>query len=148
MAVVTEVIKRLGVCGITLRLEGTDGLRVIGISKLTDQEKEVLKAHKAALLEAICQATEAINDRQSETMSRTLLLNEHPGTMETGVKYGLYAPNCNRCRRYRWRSATCQRQGRVEFANTPPCGGNDYQPFALTLAEREVGAGATGENVS
>ena len=47
-----------------------------------------------------------------------------------------------------WRSETCQRQRRVEFANTLPGGGNDYQPFAPTLAEREAMAGAIREDVS
>lgn len=96
MAVVTEVIKRLGARGIILRLEGTDGLRVIGISKLTDQEREVLKAHKVALLQALRQSAEPVNDRQSETLSRAPRFNEHPGAVATRVKYGLYTPNCNR----------------------------------------------------
>ena len=81
-------------------------------------------------------------------MLRAPRVKADPGAMATGVKYGLYAPNCNRCRRYHWRSATCQRQGPVAFANAPPCGGNEYQPFAPTLAEREAMADATGENVS
>ena len=68
--------------------------------------------------------------------------------MATGVKNGWSAPNCNRCRWYRWRSEICQRQGRVEFANTPPCGGNDYQPFAPTLAEREAVADIAREEAS
>lgn len=147
MAVVTEVIKRLGARGIILRLEGTDGLRVIGISKLTDQEREVLKAHKVALLQSLRQSAEPVNDRQSETLSRAPRFNDHPGAVATGVKYGLYAPNCNRCRRYRWRSETCQQQGPVEFANTPPCQRRYYQAFAPTLAEREAMAGVTGEDV-
>jgi hypothetical protein len=129
MTAAREIINRLSARGITLQPEGADGLLVIGISKLTDQEKAILKAHKPTLLEALRQSAEAVN-------------------RDTAVKHGRYAPNCNRCRRYRWRSATCQRQGRVEFANTPPCQGRYYQPFALTLAEREAMAGTTGEDMS
>ena len=70
------------------------------------------------------------------------------GAMATGVKYGWYASNCNCCRRYHWRSVTCQRQGRVKFANTPPCGGQDYQSFAPALAEHEAGADAIREGAS
>ena len=143
-----DVIAALRHHGVIL-LATVDGkLRVEGVELLTETEKATLKAHKPALLQALRQPAEPVNDRQSETVSRAPPLNEYTGTMATGVKYGLYAPNYNRYRRYRWRSASCQRQGRVEFANTPPCGGNDYQPFALTLAEREAMAGTTGEDVS
>ncbi|HYQ90984.1 MAG TPA: hypothetical protein VES89_02605 [Candidatus Competibacteraceae bacterium] len=143
-----DVIATLRRRGITLLATADGKLRVEGVELLTETEKVTLKAHKPAILQALRQSTEPVNARQSETASRAPLLNEHPGAMATGVKYGLYTPNCNRCRRYRWRSASCQRQGPVEFANTPPCGGNDYQPFAPTLAERESLASATGENVS
>ena len=68
MAAAYKVINRLSERGVTLRLEGTDGLRVIGISKLTDREREVLKVHKAALLQALRQSAEPVNDRQSETI--------------------------------------------------------------------------------
>ena len=67
------------------------------------------------------------------------------GTMVTEVKDGWYAPNCNRCENYRWRTETCWHQGRVLVVNNPPCNGQDYQPFAPTLAEREAVAGATRE---
>ena len=147
MATAREIISRLPDRGVTLQLKGLDGFRVVGISKLTDQERTILKAHKPAILQALRQPVETVND-QGETVSRVPPLSEYTGTMATGVKYGFYAPNCNRRRRYRWRSATCHRQEQVAFASTPPCGGNDYQPFALTLAEREAMAGATGEGAS
>ena len=143
-----DVITTLGRRGVTLFATADGKLRVEGVELLTETEKATLKAYKLAILQTLRQSAEVANDRQSETMSRAPLLNEHPGAMATEVKYGLYAPNCNRCRRYRWRSASCQRQGRVEFANTPPCGGSDYQPFAPTLAEREAMTGAAGEDVS
>jgi hypothetical protein len=148
MAAVTEVIKRLGARGVTLRLEGTDGFRVIGVSKLTDQERAILKAYKPAILQALRQPAKAVNDCQGETVARAPRVKADPGAMTTRVKNGWYAPNCNRCRQYHWRSATCQRQGRVEFANAPLCGGQDYQPFAPTLAEREALTGVTGESAS
>jgi hypothetical protein len=97
-----------------LRLEGTDGLRVIGISKLTDQEREVLKAHKAVLLEALHKPAEAIDDCQGETVSRVPLVKEDPWAVETRRKYRLYAPNCNCCRQYRWRSKTCSPLGHAQ----------------------------------
>ena len=143
-----DVIATLRRRGVTL-LVTTDGkLRVEGVELLTETEKVTLRANKLAILQALRQPAEPINDHQGETVSRAPRIKADPGAMATRVKYGGYAPNCNRCRRYRWRSASCQRQGRLEFANTPPCGGNDYQPLAPTLAEREAMAGATGENVS
>ena len=148
MAAAHEIIDRLSERGVTLRLEGTNGLQVIGISKLTDQEKAMLKAHKPALLQALRQPVEPVKDRQGETVLRVPRVKADPWAMAADVRYGLYAPNCNRCRQYRWRSETCQRQGQVAFAIIPPCGGNDYQLFAPTLAEREAMAGTTGEDVS
>jgi hypothetical protein len=143
-----DVIATLRRRGVTL-LAITDGkLRVEGVELLTETEKVTLKAHKPAILQDLRQPAEAVDDRQSETVSRVPRVKEDPWAMATGVKYGLYAPNCNRCRQYRWRSETCQRQGRVEFANTPPCGGQDYQPFAPTLAECEAVAGAIKEGPS
>ena len=148
MATAREVISWLALRGVTLQLVGTDGLKVIGLSNLTEREKTTLKAHKPALLQALRQPAEAANDRQSETVSRAPRVKEDPLAMATGVKNGWSAPNCNRCRWYRWRSEICQRQGRVEFANTPACGGNDYQPFAPMLAEREAVADIAREEAS
>jgi len=113
---------------------------VEGVELLTETEKVTLRANKLAILQALRQPVEPINDHQGETVSRAPRIKADPGVMATGVKYGGYAPNCNRCRRYNWRSEICQRQGRLEFANTPPCQGRYYQPFALTLAEREAPA--------
>ena len=143
-----DVIATLRRRGVTLLATADGKLRMEGVELLTETEKATLKAYKLAILQALRQSAEQVNERQSKTVSRAPLLNEHPGAMATGVKYGGYAPNCNRCRRYRWRSETCQQQGRVAFANTPPCGGNDYQPFAPTLAEREAMTGAIGEDGS
>ena len=129
-----DVITTLRHRGVTL-LATVDGkLRVEGVELLTETEKATLKVHKPALLQALRQSAETFDDRQNEIMSRP--------------PWRMYAPNCNRCRRYRWRSETCRRQGRVAFTNTPPCGGNDYEPFAPTLAEREAMAGAAGEDMS
>ena len=143
-----DVIATLRQRGVTLLATAGGKLRVKGVELLTETEKITLKAHKPALLQALCQPAEAVNDRQGETVSRVPLVKEDPWAMAIGVKNGWYAPNCNRCRRYRWRSETCQWQGRVEFVNTPPCGGNDYQPFAPMLAEREALAGITREEAS
>jgi hypothetical protein len=140
-----DVITTLRYRGVTLLAMADGKLRVEGVELLTETEKATLKSQKPAILQALRQPAELVNDRQGETVSRVPLVKEDPWAMETGGKYGWYIPNCNRCRRYHWRSATCQRQGRVEFANTPLCGGNDYQSFAPTLAEREAVAGTTKE---
>ena len=129
-----DIIATLRRRGVTLLATAGEKLRVEGVELLTETEKATLKAHKVALLEALRQPAETINNRQNETLSR--------------APWGLYAPNCNRCWRYNWRSEICQRQGRLEFANTPPCQGRHYQPFALTLAEREAVAGAIGEGAT
>ena len=143
-----DVITALRRRGVTLLATADGKLRVEGVELLTETEKATLKAHKPVILQALRKPAEPVaNDHQGEAASRAPRVKANPGTMATKVKYGLYAPNCNRCRRYRWRLATCQRQGWVEFANTPPCGGNDYQPLALTLAEREAMAGATQEGL-
>ena len=143
-----DVIAILRRRGVTL-LVTTDGkLRVEGVELLTETEKVTLRANKLAILQALRQPVEPINDHQGETVSRAPRIKADPGVMATGVKYGGYAPNCNRCRRYNWRSEICQRQGRLEFANTPPCQGRHYQSFALTLAEREAVAGAIGEGAT
>lgn len=143
-----DVITTLRCRGITLLAMADGKLRVEGVELLTATEKATLKAHKLAILQALRQSAKTVNERQSETVSRASRVKADPGAMTAGVRHGLCAPNCNRCRRYHWRSASCQRQGPVEFANTPPCGGNDYLPFAPTLAEREAMAGAIGEDVS
>ena len=140
-----DVITTLRQRGVTLLATAGGKLRVEGVELLSETEKVTLKAHKPALLQALRQPAEAVDDRQGGIVSRTPRVKEDLWAMATEVKNGWSAPNCNRCRRYRWRSETCQWQGRVEFVNTPPCGGNDYQPFALTLAERETVVGAARE---
>ena len=143
-----DVIATLRRRGVTLLATADGKLRVEGVELLTETEKATLKAHKSAILQTLRQSAKTVNDRQAETVSRAPRIKADPGVMATGVKYGGYAPNCNRCRRYHWRSEICQRQGRLEFANTPPCQGRYYQPFALTLAEREAVAGAIGEGAT
>ena len=143
-----DVIATLSQRGVTLLATADGKLRVEGVELLSEAEKVTLKAHKPAILQALRQPAEAAHDRQSETVSRAPRVKEDPWAMATEVKHRGYALNCNRCRWYRWRSETCQRQGRVEFVNTPPCGGHDYQPFTPMLAEREALTGIAREETS
>ncbi len=57
MATATEVINRLAARGVTFQLEASGGLRINGISRLTDREKAALRAHKGALLKALASTT-------------------------------------------------------------------------------------------
>ena len=143
-----DVIATLRRRGVTLLAAADGKLRVEGVELLTETEKVTLKTHKSALLQALRQPAEAVNDCQDETVARAPRGTADPGVMRTGVKDGWYAPNCNRCQRYHWRSANCQRQRQIEFANAPSCGGQDYQLFASTLAEHEAGTDAMREGAS
>jgi hypothetical protein len=140
-----DIIATLRRRGVTLLATEDGKLRVEGVELLTKTEKVTLKTHKSVILQALRQPAEAVNDCQDEIVSRVPLSKAERGAMATGVKNQWYAPNCNRCRQYHWWSATCQRQGRVKFATTSPCGGQDYQLLAPRLAEREAGADATTE---
>ena len=53
MATATEVIATLQQRGVTLDPDGAGGLRVIGISRLSEQEKATLRRHKGAILRAL-----------------------------------------------------------------------------------------------
>ena len=77
-----DIIATLRRRGVTLLATAGEKLRVEGVELLTETEKATLKA---ALLEALRQPAETINNRQNETLSR--------------APWGMYAPNCNRCRR-------------------------------------------------
>lgn len=53
MVAATEVINRLQARGVTFQRGSLGGLRVTGVSRLSEQEKATLKAHKAAILRAL-----------------------------------------------------------------------------------------------
>lgn len=64
MATVTEVINSLAERGVTLQPDDAGGLIVYGVSRLTDHEKDALRANKAIILEAL--SSQATNDKPAE----------------------------------------------------------------------------------
>lgn len=53
MVTATEVIGRLAARGITLEADDTGELRIHGISRLSDREKAILRAHKASIFKVL-----------------------------------------------------------------------------------------------
>lgn len=57
MAAATEFINCLKRRGVTFQGESASELRVLGISRLSEQKREILKRHKAAILRALTPPT-------------------------------------------------------------------------------------------
>lgn len=134
MATATEVISTLQGRGVTLEADGTGGLRVTGISRLSDREKGMLRSHKSAILRVLERTPTSTSGQPVPTPVRasTAVARPLPNRTEPPKPAARECRNCARFKPYPFEPilGSCYALQRMQNASSKPArfGCSHFEP--------------------